>query len=214
MKRFIILLFILLGCNGARLYAQSEGLPQAYGIVLGGGLAIPHVEGNRNDFFNNNGNRLGYNLMTEGRYYFAPQFALGLQYSYLRTAHLPDKMHMHYVCPEIIFRPLFNNGRQGAFLSLGIGYMDYQERTYQRGSKNGHSYQKGYCGLSFGVGYEFSIAGKLSGMLRADVQTADWFVNPDGRLFNPDGYDDGRNHNWFKNNISFINIGFAIQIGQ
>lgn len=72
MKRFIILLFILLGCNGARLCAQSEGLPQAYGIVLGGGLAIPHVEGNRNDFFNNNGNRLGYNLMTEGRYYFAP----------------------------------------------------------------------------------------------------------------------------------------------
>ena len=33
--------------------------------------------------------------------------------------------------------------------------------------------------------------------------------NPDKRLFNPDGYDDGVNHHWFKNDIIFFNLGFA-----
>lgn len=214
MKRFIILLFIILGWGNIEGFAQNACLPQSYSIIFGGGLAIPHVEGNRNDFFNNNGNRVGYDLMAEGRYFVSPQFALGLQYSYLRAADLPDKMHQHYICPAIIFRPLFNNGSQGAFISLGIGYMDYQERTYKQRTANGHNYQKGYCGLSLGLGYEFAIAKSFSGMLRADIQTADWFVNPDGRLFNTDGYDDGVNHNWFKNNITFINIGLAIQLGQ
>lgn len=213
-KHFIILLLFLLSWSSTNLCAQNEGLPQSYSIILGGGITIPHVEGNQNDFFNRNGNRVGYNLMTEGRYYFIPQFALGLQYDYQRIACLPDKMHLHYICPTATYRYLWSNGRQGAFLSLGIGYMNYQERTYKRSTENGHLYQKGYCGISLGMGYEFFITRKLSGMLRADILTADWFVNPDGRLFNIDGYDDGVNHNWFKNNITFINIGVAVQFGR
>lgn len=215
MKRLTILfLSLFLAYSGMSLKAQSECLPQNYSIILGGGLSLPHVEGNVNDFFSKNGNRPGYNIMTEGRYYFTPNFALGLQYDYIRIAHSPDKMHLHYVRPNITFRHLWSDGNQGAFISFGIGYMDYQERTYKRGTQNGHLYQKGYCGISLGIGYEFRITRKLSGMLRADMLTADWFANPDGRLYNTDGYDDGIDHSWFKNNITFFNLGFAVQFGK
>lgn len=194
--------------------AQDEGLPQNYSIILGGGVSLPHVEGNRNDFFSKNGDRAGYDIMLEGRYYFLPQFALGVQYDYLRIARLPDKIHLHYIRPNITFRHLWSNGNQGAFLSFGIGYMDYQERTYKRGERSGHLFQRGYCGISFGTGYEFRIARQFSGILRMDMLTADWFANPDARLYNTDGYDDGVNHNWFKNNITFFNLGFAVQFGR
>jgi hypothetical protein len=143
-----------------------------------------------------------------------PNFALGLQYDYLRVARLPDKMHLHYIHPNITYRYLWSEGNQGVFLSFGIGYMNYQERTYQRGERNGISFQRGYCGLSFGMGYEFYITKKLSGVFRADILTADWFANPDARLSNPYDYDDGIDHSWFKNNVTFFNLGFAIQFGR
>ncbi|MCD8184391.1 MAG: hypothetical protein LUE99_16425 [Bacteroides sp.] len=214
MKQFTILCLFLLGWSGINVQAQDEGLPQNYSIILGGGVSLPHVEGNRNDFFSKNGDRAGYDIMLEGRYYFLPQFALGVQYDYLRIARLPDKIHLHYIRPNITFRHLWSNGNQGAFLSFGIGYMDYQERTYKRGERSGHLFQRGYCGISFGTGYEFRIARQFSGILRMDMLTADWFANPDARLYNTDGYDDGVNHNWFKNNITFFNLGFAVQFGR
>lgn len=157
MKRLLlIMLTALLNYTGSFLQAQDY-LPQTFSITVGGGLTLPHVEGNQNDFFSKNGDRAGYDLMLEGRYYFIPNFALGVQYDYLRIADLPDKMHLHYARPTITFRHLWSNGNQGAFLSFGIGYMNYQERTYQRGERNGHLFQRGYCGLSFGMGYEFRI---------------------------------------------------------
>ena len=109
-KRLTILLFTLLIWSGTGIHAQSECLPQKYSILLGSGLSLPHVEGNRNDFFNQNGNRPGYDLLVEGRYFFSPNFAVGLQYDYLRMARLPDKMHLHYVRPNLIYRPLWSNG--------------------------------------------------------------------------------------------------------
>lgn len=217
MKRITtILFFIILACGGMRAQAQGECLPQNYCVIVGGGVSLPLVEGNKNDFFSKNGNRAGYDLMTEGRYYFTPQFAVGMQYDYIRSAHLPDKMHLHYLRPNLVLRHLWSNDRQGGFLALGIGYMNYQERTYKQGERAGHLYHKGYCGISLGVGYEFCIAGQFSGMLRVDMLTADWFANPDSRLSNPypDGFDDGVDRSWFKNNISFFNIGFAVQWGR
>ena len=182
MKRLFILFTIFLSYASTTLQAQ-DNLPQNFSISLGGGVTLPRVEGNRNDFFSKNGDRAGYNLMTEGRYYFMPNFALGLQYDYLRVARLPDKMHLHYIHPNITYRYLWSEGNQGAF-------------------------------LSFGMGYEFYITKKLSGVFRADILTADWFANPDARLSNPYDYDDGIDHSWFKNNVTFFNLGFAIQFGR
>ena len=213
MKQVFILLIACLIWTGTTLQAQ-EALPESYSISIGGGLTLHKVNGNKNDFFNKNGNRAGYDMMAEGRYYFLPTFGLGLQYDYLNIQHSPDKMHLHYVRPNIILRHLWSNGNQGAFLTFGVGYMDYQERTYQRSARNGHLYQKGYCGISLGMGYEFHIARYMAGVLRVDFLTADWFGNPDGRLYNTDGYDDGIDHSWFKNNITFFNLGFAIQFGK
>lgn len=214
MKQIPFLFLSLLSIGATGLRAQSECLPQKYSIIIGGGVSLPHVEGNRNDFFSKNGNRTGYDLLTEGRYYILPRFAVGFQYDYLRMAHLPDKAHLHSIRPTATYRHLLANGNQGVFLSFGIGYMDYRERTYKRHERNGHLFNKGYCGITFSAGYEFRICRKLSGMFRSDFLTADWFANPDARLFNTDGYDDGVDHSWFKNNITFVNIGFALQFGK
>ena len=99
MKRFLLLCLSLLPIGATGLLAQSECLPQNYSIIFGGGVSLPHVEGNRNDFFSKNGNRVGYDLMTEGRYYITPLFAAGLQYDYLRMARLPDKAHLPAYAP-------------------------------------------------------------------------------------------------------------------
>ena len=212
--RFFILACIL-SCAAIMLHAQSECLPQRYSFMVGGGVTFPQVEGNENGFFSKNGNRVGYNLMTEGRYYFTPSLALGLQYDYLRATDAPDKVHIHFARPNITFRHLWSNGNQGAFFSLGIGYMNYQERTYESRRSKGLLWHKGYCGISFAAGYEFRITSKMSGVLRADMLTANWFANPDARLFNPDPYEyDSTNHNWFKNDITFFNLGFALQFGK
>ena len=213
MKRLRFTLVALLCWAVTTLNAQNT-LPENYSIALGSGITLPSVEGNVNDFFGKNGNRAGYDLMAEGRYYFLPQFAAGLQYDYLNIQHRPDKMHLHYIRPNVIYRYLFSNGTQGIFLSAGIGYMNYQERTYKRGVPAGHLYQRGYCGLSLGMGYEFKIASHFSGAFRLDMLTADWFANPDARLSNPYDYDDGVNHSFFKNNITFFNIGLAVVIGK
>ena len=58
-------------------------------------------EGNKNDFFFQNGDLPGYAfaVMAEGRYYITPNLALGAQYDYLEQRILPDKMHVHYIGP-------------------------------------------------------------------------------------------------------------------
>ena len=55
MKRFLLLCLSLLPIGATGLLAQSECLPQNYSIIFGGGVSLPHVEGNRNDFFSKNG---------------------------------------------------------------------------------------------------------------------------------------------------------------
>lgn len=59
MKQLHITLIALLSWAASTIQAQ-DALPQNYSIILGGGLTLPHVEGNRDDFFSKNGNRVGY----------------------------------------------------------------------------------------------------------------------------------------------------------
>ena len=119
MKRFLLLCLSLLPIGATGLLAQSECLPQNYSIIFGGGVSLPHVEGNRNDFFSKNGNRVGYDLMTEGRYYITPLFAAGLQYDYLRMARLPDKAHLH--CTTVIVEIGKSNTTMTHWLKVASG---------------------------------------------------------------------------------------------
>lgn len=56
MKRLFILFTIFLSYASTTLQAQ-DNLPQNFSISLGGGVTLPRVEGNRNDFFSKNGDR-------------------------------------------------------------------------------------------------------------------------------------------------------------
>lgn len=189
-------------------------LPTHYSFLVGGGLMLPLVRANKNDFFNANGNRTGYNLNAEGRYYLTPFIGLGLQYDYLNAVRLPDKMHVHFIHPTALVRYLMDENTRSLYLSIGIGYLNYQERVYGPAGRNGQVFSKSYCGISFGLGYEFPIAKNISGVFKIDIPTTDWVANPNARLYNPNNYDDGESHTWFKNNITFFNLGFALQFGQ
>lgn len=62
MKQQLATLAALLCWAIPSLHAQSECLPQEYSFIVGDGLMLPHVDGNKNDFFNKNGNRPDYDL--------------------------------------------------------------------------------------------------------------------------------------------------------
>ncbi|MGL5273212.1 MAG: hypothetical protein ACRC8J_06990, partial [Phocaeicola sp.] len=99
-------------------------------------------------------------------------------------------------------------------LTIGLGYMDYQERIYTQSVARGTYFQKGYCGFSLGLGYESRLAKALSLVCRIDFLTADWFANPNARVFNSTEYDNGENQYWFKNNVNFLNFSLALQFGK
>ena len=182
---------------------------------------------NLDSFFEKNGNRLGYNLNMDSRFYFCEWFALGLQYDYNNIQKGKDKAHVHFIRPALTLRYVMN--RDALFFNLGVGLFNYQDRVYNINSRYNYysnNISKNYCGISFTLGYEFPITGNLSGSVRADIQTANWFVNDDFRLFNPDKigcdddyeycdkYDDGINHNLFKNDLTFCNFTFSLVFGK
>jgi hypothetical protein len=54
-------------------------LPTKFSVIPSFGLSIPYVEGNENDFFNRNGNKLGYSIGGEMRLLFSETIACGLK---------------------------------------------------------------------------------------------------------------------------------------
>lgn len=98
-KRLHLTLVILSSLIAINLHAQDY-LPQNYSLIFGGGLALSAVEGNKNDFFSKNGDRPGYALMAEGRYYVTPNLALGAQYDYLRAACIIRSIATQYFSPN------------------------------------------------------------------------------------------------------------------
>ena len=214
MRKLLVILILL--CSATHhLNAQNE-LPSKFGLILGGGISMPLVDGNNNDFMSIHENRAGYIISAETRFYLSSAVALGFKYDYVRSSKYKDKMHVNFLAPEVVFRYNFNNGKSGVFFSIAPGYMNYEERMYDSRGSLDHNFQKGYFAADFALGYQFTASKSVNGMFKLNVLTADWGVNPDARLFNPDpdGYDDGEYHGWFKNNITFISLGFAIEIGK
>ena len=210
-KVALLLLLIISGLTSIN--AQSH-LPEKYGIVLGGGIGIPIIDSYDNSEYEN-WNRPGYLLSAEARLHFTENVACGFKYDYIRSKKGDNKMHVNFIAPEIVLRYNFDDSKKGVYFSIAPGYMDYEQKLYISGSRYGQNYQKGYFAIDFGLGYEFNMYRNVNGIFKLNFLTADWGVNPNGRLFNPDpDYDDGENHNWFKNDITFINLGFALQFGK
>lgn len=207
---------------------SAQSVPEKYSIGLGGAASFSSARtGAQHSFFEKNGNRIGYALNLDSRYYLAEWAAVGMQYDYCNMQKNDDKVHVHFIRPALTLRYVMN--RDALTFSLGIGYFNYQDRVrFQSNDYRLYSNKtsKGYCGLSFGIGYDFAISNSLGGNVHLDFLTANWFVNDDFRLYNPDKigcddeyeycdkYDDGVNHHLFKNNLTFINLGFNIVFGK
>lgn len=188
-------------------------IPYKFAATVGGGLSIPDMNTGYNTFFSNHTNTAGLSLLAEGTYYFNENVGVGLQYNRSQCKADGDRMNMNFIGPKGTLRTVFANGKQGAFISLGLGLMNYNEKMYDLDShyNNHNNYTKNYFAANLSLGYEFAIMPGVTGVLRADVLTADWFFNPNYDYFDDD-YDDHDNP-MFKNNVTFVNLGFALSFG-
>ncbi len=208
------LLVLLCGNSLGTKAQEATPLNRDFEVTGGIGLVLPAVDSDKSNFVSKNGNHCGYALLAEGRYHLSDVVGVGLQYDYLRSAKFSDKMHVHYVGPNVSLRHLFSDDTQAVYISAGCGFLNYQDRVYPSGNHSASVYNKNYFAVAAGVGYQFRLTNDLAGTVRIDVLTADWFVNPDGRLYNPHpDYDDHKNHNWFDNDITFFQLSLGLTFG-
>ena len=100
---------------------KAQNLPELYSIGVGGGLSASAAKTNASySFFEKNGNRLGYNLNMDSRFYFCEWFALGLQYDYNNIQKGKDKAHVHFVRPALTLRYVLNRSSTSALVCSTI----------------------------------------------------------------------------------------------
>lgn len=206
----------------------ARTLPLRYNVMLGAGLGLPDVRGNKHDFFAKNGTHLGYALNGGVRAFLrnVPEVGFGVQYDYVNASRHHDKAHMHFVRPEFVVRVMNDRQTAALFFCVGAGLFNYGERVYYPNEQPmvgetpvstfpGHRFTKNYLGASLSIGGEAAIRHHLAFFMRFDVLTADWFVNPDARLvdLDDDPYDDAEHH-IFRNNVRFFNLSIGLEFGK
>lgn len=222
MKRILGLAVLLLMCSVVK--AQ---LPEKFAIIAGGGVSFPYVKQYDYDFYWKYGDRAGYNLLAEARYYFTGEdelaLGIGLGFDYISHTSHGDKQLTYFGRPEFILRfALDDDNKSALFCNLGAGLMHYEEdmdpiieaaNKYER--TYGHELHRNYFGVGVGIGYEFAIAKGFGAMVRFDYSCAGIFWNNKARLIDIYGnpYDDPE-HKWLKSRLQFFNLSFALQFGQ
>lgn len=207
--------------------ATQAQLPQKFAIIAGGGASFPYVKAYEYDFYAKYGNRTGYNLLAEARYFFRNEdqvaLGVGLQFDYINNNAHEDKLHAYFGRPEFILRlALDDDEKQALFVSIGAGLMHYEEKMnpileaqnkYER--TYGHHFHRNYFAVGAGVGFEFAITKGFGGMVRFDYSASGIFVNQRARLIDiyGDAYDDAE-HKWLKSRMQFFNLSFALQFGM
>ena len=222
MKRFLGLAVLLLMSS-----AVVAQLPSKFAIIAGGGMSFPYVKQYDYDFYAKYGDRGGYNLLAEGRYYFTNEdelaLGVGLAFDYMNHNAHGDKQHTYFGRPEFVIRlSLDDDDKNALFMTLGAGLMHYEEKmapiigasnNYEK--QYGHEFHRNYFGFGSGLGYEFAIAKGFGGMIRFDYNCAGIFWSSRVRLFDVYGnpYDNGE-YQWLRSRLQFFNVSFALQFGM
>ena len=192
--------------------AQDTHIPCKFAVAIGGGLSLPDVNAGYNTFFCDHPHRAGLSLTGDATYYINKNVGVGMQYNRSQFKAMGDKASINFIAPKGTLRYVDDNGKQGVFASLGLGLLNYHERMYNTRipDMRSHSkYTKNYFAADISLGYEFAILPGVSGMIRGDVITADWFFNPNYRYSD----DEGEDNQMFKNNITIFNLSFALSFG-
>ena len=222
MKRILGVMAVLMICGVAK--AQ---LPEKFAIIAGGGVSFPYVKQYDYDFYAKYGDRAGFNLLAEGRYYFTNEnplaLGVGLGFDYINHSAHGEKQNVYFGHPEFILRfAIDDDDKSALFCTLGAGLMHYEEKmdpfpdssnTYEK--RFGHEFHRNYCGFGIGVGYEFDLAKGIGAMIRFDYSCAGIFWNNKARLVDIYGnpYDDAE-HKWLKSRLQFFNLSLALEFGQ
>lgn len=223
MKKTVILATLLLtGCMAA--WAQ---LPEKFAIIAGGGVSFPYVKQYEYDFYSKYGDRPGYNLLAEARYYFSndDQLALGVGVGFDFMSHTRhgDKQNVYFGRPEFVIRLALDDDETDAlFFNLGAGLMHYEEKMSPIADAEnkfekqyGHVFHRNYFGFGIGLGYEFALTKGVGAMVRFDYDCAGIFWNDRARLIDIYGnpYDDSQ-HKWLKSRLQFFNLSLALEFGM
>lgn len=181
--------------------AQSY-LPQKSAFSIGAGPMWGIVEGKGN-FQDMVGSPTCGSLIMEYRYYPIPNIGLGVAYNHLWGSKDRNSLRCNYVAPTFTARWLWAENKQGFWMTVGAGYFGYKDDLMYGGSFN-----KGYLGASFSMGYEFSISTAVGLQLRADCIAADFKYNGYRSSYDYNYYDD------WDSSMSYLSLGIALVFGK
>ena len=201
MKTIRLLLVSVLASISLAASAQSF-LPQKSAFSIGGGF-LWGIKKGQGDFQDVAGKPTCGIFTMEYRYYSIPNVAIGVAYNHLAGGKDGNKLRCNYIAPTLTLRDLWAENKQGFWATLGIGYFKYKDDLRYNGS-----FEKGYLGASFSVGYEFAISEAVGLQIRADAIAAD-FKNTGYRSCCHDNYYD----NW-DSSLSYFSLGMALVFGK
>ena len=201
MKTIRLLLVSVLASIGLAASAQSY-LPQKSAFSIGGGFMWGFKEG-KGDFQEVTNTPTCGSFGMEYRYYSIPNLGLGVTYNHLAGNKDGNKLRCNYIAPTLTARWLWAENRQGFWMNVGIGFFKYKDDLRYSGS-----FEKGYLGASFSLGYEFAISNGVGLQIRADCIAAD---------FKDTGYRSCCSNNYYDNwdsSLSYFSIGMALVFGK
>lgn len=215
MKRYIVFIVLLLSLSPAA-FAEGEAktLPLKNAIAAGAGISFP-VGNSNNDFTDLHHGVPCFAADVNYRHYFADgALGVGAAYQFYGTSKDNDLLRVNYVAPTLTLRVLSDDDSRAGYITAGCGYLHYADRI--RSIDHGcHTFNKGYFGLSFSLGYEWAWTKSLSSLAHIDFLTARWTDNED---YIPSWQrDESEKDNFqtlFKPKLMFIAIGIDLQFGK
>lgn len=215
MKKYFIFI-TLFSCFFHISYAQEEAdkLPLKDAVSVGVGISFP-MGGSDNDFTDMHKGAPCFSTDVNYRHYFC-EGALGVGATYLfnGTSRDNDLLRINYIAPTLTLRALSDNDNGAFYLTVGGGYLHYADRI-RSVSRICHTFNKGYFGMSFSLGYEWTWTKTLSSLVHIDFLTSRWSDNENYKpKWQRDEYEKKEFQTVFKPKLMFLSLGFDIQFGK
>src|SRR5574344_770087 len=215
MKRYVVFLVLLVfSCYTTFAVKDTDTLPLKNAIAAGVGISFP-IGSSNNDFTDLHKGMPCFATDVNYRHYFlVGALGGGAAYQFYGTCKDNDLLRVNYVAPTFTLRALSDGDDRAGYLTVGCGYLHYADRIRSVDHAS-HTFNKGYFGLSFSLGYEWTWTRHLSSLAHLDFLTARWTDNED---FIPrwqrDESEKDDFQTIFKPKLMFIAVGIDVQFGK
>ena len=204
MKTIRLLLISVLACMALVTTNAQNYLPQKNSFSLGGGLMWGMSEG-KGDFQDVAGTPTCGNFGLEYRHYPVPNIGLGVAYNHLWGNKNDNSLSCNFIAPTLTARWLWAENKQGVWLTVGMGYLNYKDDLMMYGS-----FSKGYFAASLHLGYEFAVGKGVGMQIRADIHMADFKDNG----YRSCCYGDYNFADNYDSALTYFSVGMALVFGK